>query len=296
VDDKLSSLLTAIESEVKLVLRDAQIYDIYSYGWINENDADPDMLGHAMWQVDQPELDHNAIFGESPVHRRPAEVEKHIMTIGEDFCGLVEASRLSIGLALGWARRAKLNFFSESSYFWLHHTDAFLKLAIASDRLRDLLIVACTGDAPELYKKVKKRNRLYVTPFNDAEQLLSARGIQDERLDRPLESLAQEAADIFVRVDRRNSIVHEIATRMAKYVQGTVSELQLQYDDEQAKGFKAKPRTPGDWLSGAKARTNELEAEIDMATDEIRDWYLLLISASNNVFQVEYWSRKLGNR
>jgi hypothetical protein len=74
--------------------------------------------------------------------RRPKDIEKEILTSGEDFCGLMEASRLSIGLVLIWKGRAQENPINESTFFWLHHTDAFLKLAIASDRIRDLRIIA----------------------------------------------------------------------------------------------------------------------------------------------------------
>lgn len=288
-----NSLTSSLEHEVKSVLQNAQVYDIYSYGWLNENDADPDMIGHAMWQTDQPYIDHNAVFGESPVHRRPAEIEKHVLTIGEDFCGLMQASRLSIGLALVWAPSAQLNALNESQFFWLHHTDAFLKLAIASNRLRDLLVVACTGSAPATYKDVGKRNRKYVTPFVEAESLLSDRGLEKKRLKHALEDLPKQAVAIFANIDRRNSIVHEVATRLAKNVEETITNLQDQYDDEQISGFTPRSDDHKDWVPGAQARINELDKEFDLATSEIIDWYSLLIDASNNVFQVERWSRAL---
>lgn len=289
-------LPSALEREVESALREARVFNIGNYGWINENDADPDMIGHAMWQIDQPGFDHTAISCDSPVRRRPLEIEKRILTIGEDFCGLIEASRLSVGLALVWAPHAKQNTLNEPSYFWLHHTDAFLKLAIASDRLRDLLVVACTGDAPEVYKNANKRNRLYVTPFSDVESLLSARGLTDERLSNAFVHLAQEAEAIFVNIDRRNSIVHDVATRMARYVQNSVTALQDRFDDECTNGFKPKSTNLDDWLPRSRARAVELEEEIDLAAAELIDWYLLLIRTSNNVFQVEYWSRTLGNQ
>jgi len=159
-DQADSSLPAAIEREVEAALGDAAIYEIGSYGWLNENDADPEYIGHAMWQVDQPSIDHNALLGESPVRRRPKDIEKEILTAGEDFCGLMLASRLSIGLMLLWTRQAAKHPLHASPIFWVHHTDAFLKLAIASDRLRDLLIVACTGTSAKSYKAKYKRNRL----------------------------------------------------------------------------------------------------------------------------------------
>lgn len=292
-DNVLPFLPTALEREVESHLQDAGVHDIGSYGWLNENDEDPEMIGHAMWQIDQPWIDHNAVIGDTPAQRRPPEVEKLGLTLGEDFCGLIQASRLSLGLALVWARQAKMNVLAESTYFWLHHTDAFIKLAIASDRLRDLLVVACTGEAPEVYKKRARKNRLFVTPFADAETLLSVRGLSDPRLLAPLTDLASHAEALFVKIDRRNSIVHKIATRMARYTQNAVASLQAKFDEQKAAGFV--PRTTGsmDWLPSAQARMEELESEIDEAVNELKDWYALLIRSSNNVFQVEYWSRTL---
>jgi hypothetical protein len=46
----------ALKREVQTALNDASIYDIRSYGWLNEHDADPEFIGHAMWQIDQPPL------------------------------------------------------------------------------------------------------------------------------------------------------------------------------------------------------------------------------------------------
>jgi len=125
----------ALKREVQAALNEASIYDIGSYGWLNEYDADPEFVGHAMWQIDQPLAHQIELFGEGPVRKRPKDIEKEILTSGEDFCGLMETSRLSIGLALIWKHTARENPLNENNFFWLHHTDAFLKLAIASDRI-----------------------------------------------------------------------------------------------------------------------------------------------------------------
>src|SRR5215217_5726390 len=172
-----------------------------------------------MWQVDAPSLDESALFGESRVRIRPREIEKEILTSGEDFWGLMEASRLSIGLALVWKRLARDNPINESAYFWLHHTDSFLKLAMASDRLRDLLIIACTNAPPKPYNK---KNRRYVTPFENAGDLIAKRGIDDHHLVGPLAALPAVAHELYRYRLRRNAIVHDVATRMAQFVGDTV--------------------------------------------------------------------------
>lgn len=282
--------VAAVESAVESALLDFEVYDIGSYGWLNESDADPDMLGHAIWQTEQPTVDHRVIFEDLPVQRRPADTEKHVLALGEDFCGLMKASRLSLGLALVWLPEAKKNILNEPSFFWLHHMDAFVKLSIAADRLRDLLVVACTADAPETYKNKSRQNRLYATPFEESASLLATRGITDNRLTAQLAALRMQGLKIFAYIDRRNLIVHKLSTRMATFLRDEMVRQQSQYDREQIAGFQPKTKN-ADWRTQAEPRTLELERELDTAIAGIKDWYLLLIAASNNVFQVEYRSR-----
>lgn len=278
----------ALEREVLSILNQAQIYDVESYGWLNENDPDPDFIGHAMWQLNQPFIDYEALLGEQPVRRRPDDTEKLIVTAGEDFTGLMQMSRLSIGLALLWCRQAHMDPFSH--FFWLHRTDAFLKLAIASDRLRDLLVVACTGDPPKRYNNSTPKP-LYVTPFRDAKTLLVARGLNEPRLSEPLASLPELGKQLWGYIARRNAIVHEVATRMGELSRDNISKLQKRFDCQQKQ--MDRPTIPRRGSRSVKPAPCELEGEVDRALNQLVDWYRLLIQASNAVFQIEYWSRTL---
>jgi len=105
----------ALEREVQSALAEASVYDVSSYGWLNENDADPGFIGHAMWQIDPPSIDLKALLGETPVSRRPEDIEREILTAGEDFCGLMQAARLSIGLALLWQTQAHKDPWNEDA-------------------------------------------------------------------------------------------------------------------------------------------------------------------------------------
>jgi hypothetical protein len=278
--------------EVQAALEEASIFDIGSYGWINENDPDPEFIGHAMWQVDAPPLDEIALFGESRVRRRPKDIEKEILTSGEDFWGLMEASRLSMGMALVWKRQAQDNPINASSFFWLHHTDAFLKLAIASDRLRDLLIIACTGAHPKIYKNQRPKP-FYVAPFENGCELITKRGVDDQHLVEPLGALPVIGNQLYQYISRRNAIVHEVATRMARFIRKCVSDLQQRYDELQMQGPQAESQRRGDAVPRTKARTRKAELEVDRAVEELKQWYTLLIHASNYVFQIEYWTRRV---
>lgn len=290
-----TSLLDDLERAAQQMLVAAKVFDMGSYGWLNENDADPDYIGHAMWQTDQPYVDFNAILGGGPVRQRPPEAEKQILTLGEDFSGLMQASRLSIGLTLLWKPQALRNVLNESPFFWLHHTDAYLKLAIASDRLRDFLIVACTGGSPDNYKQTRQRKR-YITPFNDARALLAGRNIDTSQLEPSLSALPDLANAIYAFIDRRNNIVHAIATRMAKSVRDSVTELQRRHDHPEIHDVTPH-RFDLETLKQQMASANEkLEKELSDATQELVNWYQILIEVSNHVFQIDYWSRVSATR
>ena len=286
----ISKELESLESAACELLHTAGVYDISSYGWLNENDVDPELVGHAMWQLDQPlvrPLDDP--FDELPVLERPSPRDKQVLVAGEDFCGMMRLARSSIGLALLWRRYRPGNPLADQRYLDLHQTDAILKLAIASDRLRDVLIVACTGDTVETYQHAAKANRRYVTPFEGAAMLLAARGVPVVEVTGPIAALPSLAHKIFANIDTRNRIVHEIATRTGQLTRQQAEALELRYDRESRAGPMAvKPmRQIRDFGEAVAAHA----AELDQVVNKLIDWYALLVSASNLVFQIEYWSR-----
>jgi hypothetical protein len=171
----------------------------------------------------------------------------------------------------------------------LHQTDAILKLAIASDRLRDVLIVACTGDTVDRYQYAAKANRRYVTPFEDAAKLLAARGVSVVEVTGPIAALPPLAHKIFANIDTRNRIVHEIATRAGRLTRQQAEALEQRYDIESRPGPIAfEPMRKNCDVDDA---ASTYAAELDQAVKTPIDWYALLVSASNLVFQIEYWSR-----
>lgn len=291
-----SSVLATFERRVKAALAKASLFEIGSYGWLNDEDPDPTLVGHAMWQLRERNLDAPALLGEAPLSRRPDELDKAIQVAGEDFCGLTLAARWSIGLALVWKTHGEDDPFNEQPFFWVHHTDAFLKLAIASQRIRDLLILACTGGSVRAYYDVCRQERKRPNIFGDAARLLASRGLNDGRLDEALAALPRLGLALGTFVEQRNEIVHDVATRMAKFTRDSLAELQERYDQEEREGFSPIPVDAGDWLATGQAHDAALRAEVDRAAGELREWYLLLVQASNCVFQVEYWSRTLGRR
>jgi hypothetical protein len=282
-----------LEREVESILKQAKIYNIEHIGWLNQNDPDPNQIGHAMWQLDQPRIDERALIGESPVRTRPSDLEKEILTAGEDFYGLMQASRLSIGLFLLWMNHSGNNLFDQSPFSQLHYIDAFIKLAIASDRLRDLLIIACTGASKKIYEAQDRKKGRFTTPFMDANALLNSRGLSDPRLAEPVMALPEIAKKLWSYRERRNKIVHEVATSVGALMRDSVTELQERYDQEQEKGFSPRSVDFEQWSAASEASVRQDRERTNLMIYDLRNWYELLINASNLVFQVEHWSRKL---
>ena len=61
-DNVIRFIPAALDRDVRSALNDAHIYDIASYGWVNENDPDPNFIGYAMWDTDGPSIDHDSLF------------------------------------------------------------------------------------------------------------------------------------------------------------------------------------------------------------------------------------------
>jgi hypothetical protein len=276
---------------IEIELKEAGVYQLHRYGWATETDPDAEYIGHAMWQSDAPSIDEDALLNAAPVRRRPTEHEKEVLVTGEDFEGLMEASRLSIGLAMIWKAPAQANPINESTFFWLHHMDAFIKLAIASERLRDLLILGIASGRLKSYKR-RPENPRYSAPFQEAYDRITERGIDTESFSNAVRQLPQLGVNLYEYIKRRNAIVHDTATRMAEFIKRSITTLQQRYDLE-ANKLRSSTETPTDAVARARTRREQRVTEMDHAVNELCEWYLLLVRASNFVFQVEYWTRKL---
>lgn len=293
-----SSRAELLTLEIEAALLKEKVYDIGAIGWLNADNPDPDLIGHAMWQLDQPSIDFNALWGEHPVHDRPEDLEKEILTAGEDYCGVMQACRLSIGLALIWYQQAYETPFNQDSFFWMHHTDAFLKLEIASDRLRKVLIVACTGASSKKFKnRPEARDRKdwnwFVTPFHLAKELLNERHLTDPRFAEALDRIPALSEEVFKFIDRRNKIVHEVATRMAMSSENGLREMQQLHDKQKNSDFTKPVYDFKEWDKLGHAREKKIQDDVKSRKDELSRWYHLLEDLGNYVFQIEYWSRVL---
>ena len=85
----------AVRGKIEQLLNAAGVWDFHSYGWVNAYDADPEFIGHAMWQTEPPfEHDHLWSIGGRgrPTHPPPpevTEVQRLLAVAGADFDGLM---------------------------------------------------------------------------------------------------------------------------------------------------------------------------------------------------------------
>jgi hypothetical protein len=288
-DEKLVEYL---DSEVSQRLLANGIYDINNYGWVSEDTVDPEFKGHAIWQTNPPfETEWEYLFGNDPIRHRPTEKEELLIVAGNDFEGLMQAGRLSIGLALLHESVAEKYPLRDNHYFWLHNADAILQLNMASDRIREYFIVTFFDKTSKKYNKRGKENGLYVTPFNQVRDLCNEMSVEQLLKDAVIE-LPDIAAKIFSYRETRNIMVHEIATKLGETNRQLIRNQRQAYDDG---NWPAQKRVVPSY-DELKGHQSQIESkhkdELAGAVTLLKDWYNSLVKFSSFVFEAEYWLRK----
>jgi len=65
--------LDALRKKIEELLHSRGVFDVDAFGWLNENDVDPEFVGYAMWALSPP-YDHHFINWEDDT---PAEPSTH---------------------------------------------------------------------------------------------------------------------------------------------------------------------------------------------------------------------------
>jgi hypothetical protein len=278
----------ALRNEAEALLEEAGIHNFNSYGWLNAYDADPDFVGHAMWQTDDP-LDSLLYFdgvNEPAPHPPAPEWQRRLALAGADLEGLMQAARISIGLFLIQAKlsREKPLPFMEEDLFDLHWMSSIVYLSTASDRILALFIAATFRTSTDEYAKGSyngQKRSWYTTPFLEARDSMA--NPSPTLLTEALNAAALLADKIKPLRNKRNKLIHELATAIAQRKRALLERRPL----------SAKPRNL-DFPSLQKA-IKEMEArhkrELSKTIKQLADWYELLVRGSNEVFIVEHYRR-----
>ena len=283
-----------IMQEIDRLLMDKNIYKIGNYGWLNENDADPDLLGHALWQTDSLSARYVFTFN-APNPPELKEWQKFLMVAGSDFEGLMEAARLSIGVALFQHQRATGPFEAiDDGMFQLHLMSSMMSLGAASDRIRDVFIAAAFEKSTKCYqmdKSVGEKRTRYATPFKEARLLLSIPSTANlaEEFGNAKDKLPNAAVEIHKLRNLRNEIVHDIATELGRREKSLIDNPPHGTADAiDSKVFTEELRK---WKEAARRTEEEHRTRIAAAIDTPIKWYQKLVEFSSLIFLVENQSR-----
>jgi hypothetical protein len=221
-----------IHHEMTALLHANDIYTLDSYGWIDADTHDPDLVGHTMRQTDSLSL--RLLIGEYPPPLSPWQ--KFLAIAGADFAGLIEAARLSIGLMLFQSdivgeRPSTFDTSTPIPPLSVHLMSAMIFLSTASDRLRDVFVAAVYNKKTKKYDQSGDYNgkirRLYTTPFIEAVECLQNRPFADSVAKLPP---LTERILTFRRM--RNKIIHIIATELAQREKNLVDNPPSAYNEE----------------------------------------------------------------
>jgi hypothetical protein len=271
---------TATQKEAEKLLQHLGIWKFENHGWLNENDYDPEFMGHAMWQTEPP-VDMDYLFVTRPLfnHKERPEPPEHLKQLDitdTDLGGLMSAARFSIGLFLFQANLIQQNLFHNDNLFDLHRMSSIIYLSTASDRLREFLIWAAFRKTPEKYKGTE-----YTVPFLEAKSEFAH---SDGPIKEAIQKLYPLAMQIRVLRKERNKLVHEISTEIARRESEMIR-----------RGRKAKEVKNIDFAAireVAKKDINSRQEKITQTINELADWYKILVQASNEAFIFENYRRK----
>lgn len=271
-----------LDRKADRLLTQSQVWRLNSYGWLNENDVDPEFIGHAMWQSDPP-IGYERFFWsqfcdkDMPPPPTAPERQQLAAVTGADFEGLMAWARLSIGMFLVQLDNTREKDFSDDTLLELHQTSATIYLSMASDRLRDFFIIAAFGHSFDAYKAERGGQGLKGgVPYTEAFQRALAQNGTHPEVDT-FQKAATLADAVRELRDRRNEIIHELATEAAKRERAWQEELR-QVDHLMDFGSVQKAAA-----AAREARQRRLTAIVC----ELTGWYELLVRLSNEIFIIE---------
>ena len=282
----------AIRNEITKLLSSHKIYKLGSHGWVGPDEMDPEAIGHAMWQLDDPadavlmrEWDSRHIPLAIPEWRALCSVA------GADFEGLMNGARMSIGLALFQLERVNERLDDDDSLAAVHSRAAIAALGSASDRIRDYFIAGVFRMGPREYvtqdqSRSSQQSRFqYVGPFNEAALVFA----DVEQVRQELATLRDTSLKVHNFRLLRNFSVHQVATELGRLRQHVIEIA------------ASPPGNPDQWekltdldFAAIKANAEAEERENKrQAVGMPMEWYRLLIDVARDVFYVENCLRRL---
>jgi hypothetical protein len=207
------------------------------------------------------------------------ELTKAKALAGEDFFYYLELAWRGMGLTLLYAEHREHSWSSQQDVTWYHLGSSLVALAIASDRIRDLFVLATYGLKLRAYRFGEKG--AYPRPFQDfANQAPGQRSGEVVTLSHRLVGQAMIVDPVR---KLRNVLVHEIASQHAQTLRELIN--------------RPPPKEQGP-TSEDMLRASQFEhdlfshnAGIDQRVGDIKSMYTALVRMGSDVFELEHMLR-----
>jgi hypothetical protein len=283
--DDPKQAMAVIHAAVDQLLTQNHIYKLANHGWVGPDDVDPEAVGHAIWQLEDPA---DPVLARAWFETEPLilpEWKTLCSVAGADFEGLMNGARLSIGHALFQTERIGESLDDEDSLGAVHSRAALMSLGAASERIRDYFVTGIFRMRPARYvsqnneKLSQKKRKEYATPFAEAMPLCNDIAAAHERLPQ-LQEMAVRVQEFR---DHRNAIVHQVSTELGRMRQRVI-ESAAQGSASSAEWEKL---TDADFFHMAEQSRTMERAKKEESIGAPMNWYRLLIEFSEGVFFVE---------
>ena len=274
--------LEVLRETVEKLLCSRRLFDIDTFGWLNENDEDPEYIGYVMWALSPP-YEHNfeSWQNNKPPKRAPTQNEQRLMELGHDFFGLMKTSRHFIGLALLHQTAVQPIRF-EPTEFDFNEFVALTALTAASDRLRDFIIVTALGaKTGKEGEHDKAYDKLRVSDF----------GLEAVELKAGFQAMLEARR-------ARNEAIHGLATRPAHVQKQLISADRKAFEKQRWDAAKNTEVPYEHFTHEAELQQDTKEsADVETRAKLLSDYYVKLIRMGELSFRTEHsWRHRERNR
>jgi hypothetical protein len=259
------------------LLRNRAVFDVNSFGWLNENDADPEFIGYVMWILDPPyDHDMDAWQNRTPPGRAPTNAEQKLMELGHDFFGLMKTARHFIGHAL-LHQPAVRPLRVDPTEFDFNEFGALVALTAAAERLSNFIIVTALG---RMTNEKGKRN-------NACDKLReSGFGIEAGALQEGFKGIAKLRKE-------RVEVIHALATQPARVQRLLIARDREAFEKQRWPAASNREAPYEDFLREQKRLDAEELADVEARAKLLCDSYTTLVKMGELSFRTEHsWRQR----
>ena len=266
--------LDALRKKIEELLHSRDVFDVDAFGWLNENDVDPEFVGYAMWALSPPYDHHLMRSFDDPPSRAATEPQQRLMELGHDFFGLMKTARHFVGHALlhqPAVRPLRLH----PTEFDFNEFAALTALTAAADRLRDFIIVTALEIKPETNKAWKQFKKACAT------LRASTFTAEAEDLQKRFEAIRDEVRDA------RNEAMHGLATQPARVERDLISRDREAFEKQEWHNAGDLGMPYEEMIRGFKEQDEKDLADVEARGKLLCDCHVELVRLGELCFRTE---------